>query len=105
MLRTGQQYKDSIRDGRQIWINGERVVDVTTHPQFKPLVDIRARIYDMQHEDAHRDIMTVEQEGERNALGSAMPYTQDDWWAKRRATDNLMNEVGGVALVAPESVG
>ena len=25
MLRTGAQYLDSLRDGRQVWINGERV--------------------------------------------------------------------------------
>lgn len=106
MIRTGQQYKDSIRDGRRIWVNGERVTDVTTHPQFKPLVDIRARIFDMQHEAAHRDIMTVEQDGERNALGSALPYSQGDWWAKRRATDHLMNEIGGVVTrVGDETVG
>ena len=106
MIRTGQQYRDSIRDGRRIWVNGERVADVTSHPQFKPLVDIRARIFDMQHEEAHRDIMTVVQDGERNALGSALPYTQDDWWAKRRATDHLLNEVGGVVTrVGDETVG
>ena len=55
MIRTGEQYRDSLRDGREVWINGERVKDVTRHPQFKPLVDIRARIYDMQHEAATRD--------------------------------------------------
>jgi 4-hydroxyphenylacetate 3-monooxygenase len=87
-------------------MNGEKVKDVTTHPQFKPLVDVRARIYDMQHEDAHRDVMTVEQNGERNALGNALPYTQDDWWAKRRATDNMMNDIGGVVTrVGDETVG
>ncbi|AOF93593.1 4-hydroxyphenylacetate 3-hydroxylase family protein [Sinorhizobium sp. RAC02] len=106
MIRTGQQYKDSIRDGRRVWINGERVSDVTTHPQFQPIVDIRARIFDMQHEEAHRDIMTVVQDGERNALGSALPYTQDDWWSKRRATDHLLNDVGGVVTrVGDETVG
>jgi 4-hydroxyphenylacetate 3-monooxygenase len=50
MIRTGEQYRDSIRDGRQVWINGERVKDVTAHPMFRPLVDVRARIYDMQHD-------------------------------------------------------
>jgi 4-hydroxyphenylacetate 3-monooxygenase len=106
MIRTGQEYRDSIRDGRRIWVNGERVNDVTTHPQFKPLVDIRARIFDMQHEEAHRDIMTVEQDAERNALGSALPRTQDDWWAKRRATDHMLNEIGGVVTrVGDETVG
>ena len=38
MLRTGEQYREWIRDGRQVWINGERVKDVTTHPSFKPIV-------------------------------------------------------------------
>ena len=50
MIRTGEQYKDSIRDRRVVYVNWERVKDVTTHPQFKPLIDVRARIYDLQHE-------------------------------------------------------
>jgi aromatic ring hydroxylase len=29
MLRTGNQYRESIRDGRAVWIDGERVKDVT----------------------------------------------------------------------------
>ena len=58
MIRTGEQYRDSIRDGREVYINGERVKDVTKHPMFKPLVDIRARIYDMQHDPATKDIMS-----------------------------------------------
>jgi 4-hydroxyphenylacetate 3-monooxygenase len=106
MIRTGEQYKDSIRDGREIHINGERVKDVTTHPQFKPLVDIRARIYDMQHDAATRDVMSVVQDGEVNAIGNALPYSQDDWWAKRRATDTVLETVGGVVTrVGDETVG
>jgi aromatic ring hydroxylase len=58
MIRTGEQYRNSIRDDREVWINGERVKDVTRHPLFKPCVDNRARIYDMQHEAKTRDIMT-----------------------------------------------
>src|SRR5690242_20281521 len=55
MIRTGDEYRESIRDGREVWIAGERVHDVTTHPMFKPIVDARARIYDMAHEAATRD--------------------------------------------------
>ena len=58
MIRTGEQYRDSIRDGREVWIDGERVADVTTHPAFKPIVDIRARIYDLAHETATLDVMS-----------------------------------------------
>lgn len=106
MLRTGQQYRDSIRDGRRIWINDERVKDVTTHPMFKPLVDIRARIYDMAHEDATRDVMSYEENGERFSVGLKLPFTQDDWHAKRRATDTVLEEVGGIVTrVGDETAG
>ena len=56
MLRTGEQYREGIRDGREVWIDGERVKDVTAHPAFKPIVDVKARMYDIQHEPAHRDV-------------------------------------------------
>jgi 4-hydroxyphenylacetate 3-monooxygenase len=107
MIRTGAEYRDSIRDSREIHINGERVNDVTAHPAFKPLVDIRAQIYDMQHDPATASVMTVKGEGgETNAIGNALPYTQDDWWAKRRATDTVMETVGGVVTrVGDETVG
>jgi len=106
MIRTGDEYRNSIRDGRLVYINGEKVADVTTHPQFKPLVDIRAKIYDMAHDPATADVMTVKQDGNTNAIGNALPYTQDDWWAKRRATDTMMETIGGVVTrVGDETVG
>jgi 4-hydroxyphenylacetate 3-monooxygenase len=108
MIRTGEQYRDSIRDGRQVWINGERVNDVTTHPMFKPIVDIRARIYDMAHENATQGIMSYvdEKTCERNAIGLKLPYTQQDWHDKRLAVDTVLDDVGGIATrVGDETIG
>ncbi|WP_315926568.1 4-hydroxyphenylacetate 3-hydroxylase family protein [Mesorhizobium sp. SP-1A] len=106
MIRTGDQYRDSIRDGRRVWINGERVKDVTAHPMFKPIVDIRARIYDMAHEAVHRDVMSYEEKGERFAIGLKLPHTQQDWHDKRRATDAVLDEVRGIVTrVGDETVG
>ena len=73
MIRTAAEYLDSIRDGRQVWINGEKVDDVPTHPMFKPLVDVRARIYEMQHDAATRDTMTYEEGGECFSVGLKLP--------------------------------
>lgn len=106
MIRTGQQYRDSIRDDRVVYIDGERVKDVTLHPMFKPLVDIRARIYDMQHEEATRAVMTVTQDGEDHAVGNILPKAREDWEKKRRAVDAVMNDIGGVVTrVGDETVG
>ena len=37
MLRTGDEYRESIRDGREVWIDGEKVLDVPSHPALNPL--------------------------------------------------------------------
>src|ERR687897_130382 len=108
MIRTGEEYRDSIRDGREVWMSGERVADVTTHPMFKPLVDTRARIYDMAHDDATREIMTTvdPDSGERFAVGLQLPRSREDWQAKRRAVDTVMDDIGGVVTrVGDETVG
>ncbi|MGH1480587.1 MAG: 4-hydroxyphenylacetate 3-hydroxylase family protein [Geminicoccales bacterium] len=106
MIRTGDDYRASIRDGRDVWINGERVEDVPAHPAFKPAVDIRARIYDMQHDPATRDVMTYEEGGDRFAIGLRLPYEQKDWEDKRRAVDAVMYDIGGVVTrMGDETIG
>ena len=108
MIRTGDEYRESIRDGREVWIDGERVADVTTHPSFKPIVDVRARIYDLAHESATRDVMSyVDAEtGERCPTGARLPLSKDDWHAKRLAVDTVLDDVGGIVTrVGDETVG
>jgi 4-hydroxyphenylacetate 3-monooxygenase len=106
MIRTGRQYRDSLRDGREVYINGERVHDVTVHPSFRPLVDIRARIYDMQHEAATSEAMSYAENGERHAIGNKLPLSRQDWWDKRNATDLVLETIGGIVTrVGDETVG
>ncbi len=108
MIRTGEEYRESIRDGREVWIDGERVEDVPTHPAFKPIVDIRARIYDMAHDAATRDVMTYldEETGEVCAVGGKPPRTKEDWYAKRAAVDAVLDEAAGIVTrVGDETVG
>lgn len=106
MIRTGEEYKASIRDGRAVYMNGEKIKDVTIHPAFKPLVDLRARIYDLQHDPATRHLMTYREDGEVHAINNKLPLSQQDWWDKRRATDTVLEDVGGVITrVGDETVG
>ncbi|HUQ38822.1 MAG TPA: 4-hydroxyphenylacetate 3-hydroxylase N-terminal domain-containing protein, partial [Acidimicrobiales bacterium] len=56
MTRTGAEYLESLRDGRHIVIDGERVDDVTTHPAFARSVRSFARLYDIAGEQP--DVMT-----------------------------------------------
>jgi 4-hydroxyphenylacetate 3-monooxygenase len=56
---TGQEYIESLRDGREIWIYGERVKDVTTHPAFRNTVRMLARLYDALH-DQRKSVLCTE---------------------------------------------
>lgn len=55
-IRTGSEFVESLRDGRTIFVNGDRVKDVTTYPPFKGIVGTLASLYDLQH--SHRDQLT-----------------------------------------------
>ncbi|HEY0121641.1 MAG TPA: 4-hydroxyphenylacetate 3-hydroxylase N-terminal domain-containing protein [Rhizobium sp.] len=97
MIRTGKQYLDSIRDGRRVWINGERVEDVTTHPMFKPIVDFRAHLYDMQSDPEHAKVLVHEDEdGEKIPHLLKLPRSKEDWQSKRAYNELMLDTAGGV---------
>jgi aromatic ring hydroxylase len=56
---TGEEYLESLRDGREIWIYGERVHDVTTHPAFRNTARMVARLYDALHDPKYHDVLTT----------------------------------------------
>ena len=45
-MRSGDQYLESLRDGRAVFLDGARVEDVTTHPAFAEPVRRVAETYD-----------------------------------------------------------
>ena len=55
---TGAEYMQSLRDGREVYIDGERVADVTTHPAFRNSVRTIARLYDALHDPARQGVLT-----------------------------------------------
>ncbi|MCI4061238.1 Pyoverdin chromophore biosynthetic protein pvcC [Micromonospora sp. R77] len=55
---TGDEYVESIRDAREIYLYGDRVADVTTHPAFRNPVRMTARLYDALHDPQRRAELT-----------------------------------------------
>ncbi len=58
-LMTGAEYLESLRDAREVYIYGERVHDVTTHPAFRNAARSIMRLYDTLHDPAQRDLLTT----------------------------------------------
>jgi len=56
---TGEEYLESLRGSRDIWIYGEQVRDLTTHPAFRNPARMIARLYDALHDPTHHAVLTV----------------------------------------------
>lgn len=78
MLRTGADYLESLKDGRQVILGKELVRDVTVHPAFRNAARSFARIYDMKRAPEHIDAMSYEENGERHSAWYILPKTKDD---------------------------
>ncbi|ONI86897.1 4-hydroxyphenylacetate 3-monooxygenase [Actinosynnema sp. ALI-1.44] len=86
MTRTGSEYIESLRDGREVWYDGERVKDITVHPAFHNTIRSIAGLYDRTHEPDLRDVLTVRApDGGRVLRAYQVPMTRMDLVAKRVA--------------------
>ncbi|MDL4915869.1 MAG: 4-hydroxyphenylacetate 3-monooxygenase, oxygenase component [Enterobacterales bacterium endosymbiont of Blomia tropicalis] len=52
---TGEEYLKSLQDGREIYIYGERVKDVASHPGFRNAAGSVSTLYDALHAPASHD--------------------------------------------------
>jgi len=59
MIRDAKQYIESLRDGREVYMYGERVEDVTTHPSLRKAIDHGALDYELQKKSELRDLLII----------------------------------------------
>ncbi|MBV1698861.1 MAG: Pyoverdin chromophore biosynthetic protein pvcC [Hyphomicrobiales bacterium] len=78
---TGAEFLESLRDGREVYIYGERVNDVTTHPAFRNSAASVALLYDALHDPKLKDTLTTPTD-----TGSG-GYTMKFFKAARSAAD------------------
>lgn len=79
--RTGADYIAGLREcPPNIYMHGEQIKDVTTHPGLRNGVHTLARLYDLQHDPALRDEMTYVSptSGDRVGLSFITPQSSRD---------------------------
>ena len=79
--RTGQEYLAGLRQRRRdIWLNGEQVDDVVSHPALANCAHTLAHLYDMQHDPAIRDALTYlsPDTGKREGTSFIIPRSVED---------------------------
>ena len=80
-MRKGADYKESLRDGRDVWVLGEgSVSDVTTHPATAGMVQEYVAWYDRHFDPAWQECLLTDpdENGERHPWALTPPQTPED---------------------------
>lgn len=103
-MRDGRAFRQGLRDGREVWLGGERVKDVTEHPALRPAIDAVAELYDLQFDNQHREVLTFEGKaiGGRAARAFQLPRTPADLKSRRESTRILMEQSCGFLGRGPD---
>ena len=106
-LRSGEDYIRALKDdGRRVFIDGEEVGDVTSHPAFAEAVRSIANIYDIAHDPANRELMTYPSPTAGVPVNRTwqLPRSQDDLVDRRRAIEKLSESNFGFIGRSPDHV-
>lgn len=84
-VRTGEQVLAGLRDDRAVYIDGERVADVTRDPRLAGGARTLAELYDLQQQPALLDAMTYRSPGSGARIGMSFiePRSREDLVRRR----------------------
>ena len=97
-MRTGEEYRAGLRDGRDVWILGVgRIDDITTHPLTRGMVDAYADWYDRHADPDWREVLLTapDAEGERKPLAYETPQSVEDLRRLGKAISAVSFTTGG----------
>ncbi|MCK8677611.1 4-hydroxyphenylacetate 3-hydroxylase family protein [Streptomyces lichenis] len=88
-LLTGDRYRASLDDGRELYLDGDRVTDPARHPAFAPAARELARQLDLQHDPEHRELLTWKDPatGHRLARAHQPTRTPEELRVQRRSAE------------------
>lgn len=103
-MRTAQQYIDSLRDGRVVYHKGQRVEDVTTHPEMRLAIDHAAIDYEMAESDEYRALAVYEDDGKPYSRYYKLPRSSEDLLLRSRLIETATT-LGGTLVVLIKEIG
>jgi len=105
-MRTGAEYLRSLQDGRQVYVDGDRVADVVRHPAFREAARSIARLYDIAAAPENRELMTFPspETGLPVLRAYQIPKTHADLRARRLFSETWAEATFGLMGRTPDHV-
>ncbi|MFJ8065371.1 4-hydroxyphenylacetate 3-monooxygenase, oxygenase component [Psychrobacillus sp. NPDC096426] len=103
---TGKQYIERIDKLKtEVWVNGERVTgNISEHPAFKGVMKSQATLYDLQHDNTLKDILTYlsPSTGELVGMSYLQPKTKEDLVKRREMIQHWAKTNNGFMGRSPD---
>ena len=93
--RTGTEYLEGLKDGREVWVGADKVSDVADHPAFAGAARSLAAVFDLQHEAACDCLIADPETREPVGVSHLIPRSKAD----------LQRRHAGLQRIAEFSVG
>ena len=106
MAKTGADHLKSLQDGREVYLNGRMVADVTTHPAYRNAVRAASELYDFQAHPDHIDYMTFESPTSGDRVNRCWQLTRsyEELVTRRRAIAAWSGLSGGWLGRSPDHI-
>ena len=106
MVKSGDKHLELLRDGREVFLRGERVADVTDHGAFRNSVQSAAALYDVQAAPENLELLTYASPdtGDRVNRQWQQPANYDELLTRRRALERWAETHYGFMGRSPDHV-
>ena len=106
MIKNGEQHRASLRDGRQIFLNGAAVHDYTEHAAYRNSIDSACRLYDFQSDPQNSALMTYEAADAGHTANRIwqLPANYEELVKRRHALESWAETHAGFLGRAPDHV-
>lgn len=106
MIKDGKKHLASLRDGREVYIDGARVADHVTHPAFRNAIQSAASLYDYQAkpENAERMTYVSPRTGDRVNRMWQLPTSYGELVERRQALESWAEQTCGFLGRSPDHV-
>lgn len=103
MLRTKQEFIDSLKDERTVYFKGEKVVDLTAHPFFDAVINHLGLEFEIPDRPEYRDLVSFSPDGKaRYSKYFKIPQDAQDLLDRSRMIDLGTRLAGTVVLLIKE---
>ncbi len=100
--RTGAEFLKGLKGGREIWIEGERVADVASHPALSGAAHAVADVFDLQHKASAVCLMPDPETGEPINVSHMLPHSKADLEKRHQALERIAEYSMGLMGRTPD---